>query len=82
MKVHIYDLADLPPKEAGAFWTALRDLPEGKILFLPRPEGKTLRMVQARASSVNGEHPREGYRIKTQQDHQRDGVWVWWERRP
>ena len=74
----VHDLADKPAKEAGPFWTAMRDLPDGKALFLPRTEGRSLAMIQSRALSVNGEHPRQGYRIKTQQDHQRDGVWVWW----
>ena len=77
----ILNLKDKPMPNAGPFWAAMRNLKEGECLFLHRPEGKTLGQIQSRAGSVNAEHPRPGYRIRTQQDNQRDGVWVWWEKR-
>jgi len=78
----VHDLGDKPPKEAIPFWVAMRDLPVGKTLFLPRLPGDSMSMTQTRALHANDRSRRRpGHRARTQQDHRLDGVWVWWEER-
>lgn len=80
MTWEIHDIADKPPPSSGPFWAAIRDMPIEKALFVPHiTGGRTLAAMQSRALTIGKDHPRPGLKLRTQQDNQRDGIWVWWE---
>lgn len=74
------DVTELKRRGRGrsAFTQAFEALPEGKAMFRQREEARRLAKTASNAlTTLKSAFPDR--RVHTQLDHQKDGVWVWWE---